>query len=368
MAVAQTRRLHFAKKLIDETSLPMNQIALASGFGCVRRFNAGIRQVYHRTPTQIRSLARQKVVETENQYIFRLQFRPPYYWKGMLAFLEARATPGVEAVEFGTYRRSIEFDDTYGYVEVSLDEQHDALIVRVQFSNPQALFFIIERVRAMFDLNADWGAVVRTLRADPALNRQVESNPGLRVPGCWNPFELTVRAILGQQITVRGATALSGRLTKSFGRQISESGILTHLFPTAKVLADATLDSIGLPRARAQTIVALSRAVVEERIRFDGIVDFDAFRASLCEIPGIGLWTANYVAMRALAEPDAFPSTDIGLMRAMRMSSARQLERRAEAWRPWRAYAAMYLWSMGPSSVSKERVIDQMSSAVQPSV
>src|ERR1700746_1078450 len=183
MAVAQTRRLHFAKKLIDETSLPMGQIALASGFGCVRRFNAAIRKVYKRTPTQIRRLVRQKETPTANQYQFRLNFRPRYHWEGALSYLAARATPGVEAVENGSYRRTISWNGNHGYLEVSLDAQHDSLIARIEFGDPQLLFFIVERIRAMFDLNADWATIVRTLKADPTLARAMETDPGLRVPG-----------------------------------------------------------------------------------------------------------------------------------------------------------------------------------------
>src|SRR6266481_1015459 len=217
-AVAQTRRLHFAKKLIDETALPMNQLAIASGFGCVRRFNAAIRKVYHRTPTQIRRLVRQSTIQPENQYLFRLRFRPPYNWNGMLAFLAARATPGVEAVESCKYRRSISLNGSHGYFEISVDQDTDSLVVRLQFGDPSALFFIVERIRAMFDLNADWAAIVRSLRPDPVLGPLVASAPGLRVPGCWNGFELATRAILGQQITVKGATALAGRIVETFGR------------------------------------------------------------------------------------------------------------------------------------------------------
>jgi AraC family transcriptional regulator of adaptative response / DNA-3-methyladenine glycosylase II len=350
IAVAQTRRLHFAKKLIDETSLPMSQIALASGFGCVRRFNAGIRKVYHRTPTQIRSLARQTDARPENQYLFRLQFRPPYHWNGMLAFLAARATPGVEAVEGGSYRRSISLNGRDGYFEVSLDEGRDALVVRIQFGDPHSLFFIIERIRAMFDLNADWAAIVQSLRTDSVLARRVEADPGLRVPGCWNGFELATRAILGQQITVKGATALAGRMVSSFGRPFSGATGLTHLFPPPEVLADAKLTSIGLPGTRAATIRAFARAVCEGQIRFEGIVESDAFLNRLRDISGIGKWTAEYVAMRALGEPDAFPSGDLGLLRSSGVVSSRELERRAEAWRPWRAYAAMYLWNIASES------------------
>jgi len=354
IAVAQTRRLHFAKKLIDENSLPMSQVALASGFGCVRRFNAGIRKVYKRTPTQIRRLARQTVVQPENQYFFRLRFRPPYDWDVMLQFLAARATPGVEAVELGSYRRSISLEGIHGYFEVSLDEANVALAARVQFGNPRSLFFIVERIRAMFDLNADWAAIARSLRTDPVLAQRVAAHPGLRVPGCWNGFELAVRAILGQQISVKGATALAGRIAKTFGQPFSAASNLTHLFPPPEVLADANLASVGLTSARAETIRSLARAVCDGRIRFEGIVDSDAFLTRLCEIPGIGKWTAQYVAMRALGEPDAFPSADLGLLRSLALGSPRELEQRAEAWRPWRAYAAMYLWNIPSDSGVRE--------------
>jgi AraC family transcriptional regulator of adaptative response / DNA-3-methyladenine glycosylase II len=342
-AVARTRRLHFAKKLIDETNLPMNQVALASGFGCVRRFNAGIRNVYGRTPVQIRHLARQKTIEPENQYLFRLRFRPPYYWEGMLAFLAARATPGVETVDAGTYRRSISLNGNHGYFEVSLDENTHTLTARIQFGDPRALFFIVERIRAMFDVNADWSSIATALRTDRELFKRLDAAPGMRVPGCWNGFELATRAVLGQQITVKGATALAGRIARAFGQPFSAAD-LTHIFPAPEVLADANLSSIGLPKARAATIRALARAVCDGQIHFEGIIDVDQFLNRLCEIPGIGNWTAQYVAMRALREPDAFPSSDLGLLRALDAKTPRELELRAEAWRPWRAYAAMYLW------------------------
>jgi len=349
-AVARTRRLHFTKKLIDETSLPMNEVALASGFGCVRRFNAAIRNVYRRTPMQIRHLARQKTIEPENQYLFRLRFRPPYHWQGMLAFLAARATPGVEAVEGGSYRRSISLNGKPGYFEVSLDESTHTLIARIQFGDPHALFAIVERIRAMFDLNADWASIAAALRSDRELLKRMNADPGMRVPGCWNGFELATRAILGQQITVKGATSLAGRIARAFGHPFSV-GNLTHIFPAPSVLAEADLAGIGLPKARAATIRAFARAVCDGEINFEGIVDVDRFLGRLCEVPGIGSWTAQYIAMRALREPDAFPSSDLGLLRVLDIKTARELERRAEAWRPWRAYAAMYLWSSpaGPS-------------------
>jgi len=345
-AVLRTKRLHFAKKLIDETSLPMNQVALASGFGCVRRFNAAIRKTYRRTPTQIRRLARQAKALVENQYHFRLGFRPPYDWSAMIAFLSQWATPGVEALDAQSYRRSFSLNGGDGYFEATPDGGTDGLRVRIQFGDPRSLFFIIERIRALFDLNADSAEIVRCLESDPLLARRVEAAPGLRVPGCWNGFELATRAILGQRLSVKAATTLAGRMARKFGRALSAGGGLTHLFPSPEILADANLAGIGLPRARAQTIQALARAVCDGQIRFEGIVDVDSFLVQLCQIPGIGESTAQYVAMRGLGEPDAFPSRDLGLLHAADLDSSDELERRAEEWRPWRAYAAMYLWTM----------------------
>jgi AraC family transcriptional regulator of adaptative response / DNA-3-methyladenine glycosylase II len=347
IAIAQTRRLHFSKKLIDETTLPMSEIALASGFGCVRRFNAGIRNVYHRTPTQIRRLARQKEIQPGNQYVFRLNFRPPYHWQGVLNFLAARCIPGVEEVEAGCYRRTISVNGRHGYFEVSPGQERHLLVVRIEFGEPQSLFYIVERIRAMFDLNADWASIVETLKSDPALAATVAAEPGLRVPGCWNGFELTTRAILGQQIAVKSATTLAGRLVRNFGKPFAGPKGLTHLFPAPEVLADARIAAIGLTTARSETVRALARAVCEGTIKFSGIVDSQEFLARLCDLPGIGKWTAQYVAMRALGEPDAFPSTDLGLLRAMKVRSVRELECHSEMWRPWRAYAAMYLWRFG---------------------
>src|SRR5215469_4126221 len=284
-AVAQTRRLHFAKKLIDETRLPMGQVALASGFGCVRRFNAAIRKVYKRTPTQIRRLVRQRGMQSENQYLFRLNYRPPYHWEGALSYLAARATPGVETVESGCYRRTISLNGSHGYFEVSLDAEHDALVARIEFGDSRLLFFIVERIRAMFDLNADWATIVQTVKADPTLARAMETDPGLRVPGSWNGFELTIRAILGQQVTVKGATALAGRLAAKFGKPFSGPDGLTHIFPTAEVLADSKLAGVGLTGARAETVRALARAVASGKIDFQGVVDTERFLEQLCEIP-----------------------------------------------------------------------------------
>jgi len=269
--------------------------------------------------------------------------------------IDTHGAPHSQIVEGGCYRRSISLDGGSGYFDVSMDAARESLVVRLQFGNPRSLFFIIERIRAMFDLNADWAAIVAGLKSDRVLAPQLEADPGLRVPGCWNGFELATRAILGQQVTVKSATVLAGRIVSAFGKPVSGAGGVTHLFPPADVLAEAPLASVGLTKARAQTIRALARAVCDGHIRFEGVTDIQDFLARLCEIPGIGQWTAQYVAMRALAEPDAFPSSDLGLMRALDLSDPRELERRAESWRPWRAYAAMYLWKNGSRNAGCKR-------------
>ena len=355
IAVAKTRRLHFAKKLIDETNLSMGQIALAAGFGSVRRFNAAFRQIYQRTPSQIRRLAHLASGQSENEYRFRLHFRPPFHWSALLDFLASRAIPGVESVESSSYLRTIALNDHAGSLRVSLAKEGSALAVHISFPEPRWLFLIIERVRRMFDLAADPIEVVKSLAVDPLLAKRIDAMPGLRVPGCWDGFELAVRAVLGQQVSVAAASTLAGRLVQMFGARVNTSGPLTHLFPIPEVLAQGDLVRIGLPKRRAETIRALARAVSEGRISFSSVTNVEGFQSRLREFSGIGQWTAQYIAMRALGDPDAFPANDLGLLRSASMQSEYELAQRAESWRPWRAYAAMYLWHGGEQvSVNKD--------------
>jgi AraC family transcriptional regulator, regulatory protein of adaptative response / DNA-3-methyladenine glycosylase II len=344
-AVAQTRRLHFAKRLIDETTLPMTQIAFAAGFGSVRRFNAAIRNVYHRTPTQIRSLTQEMFRQPENHYLFHLNFRPPYDWKRMLEFLAVHATPGVEVADGEYFRRSISLNEHPGYFEVSLDASRNELKVRVQIAEPRLLFFIIERIRGIFDLDADWPTIARTLEADPSLAAQISLRPGLRVPGCWNGFEFATRAILEQQIDTERAIALAGRMVRAFGQPSCHANGLTHLFPTPEGLADANLESVHVPRPQADAIRCLARAVRNGQISFEKVVDSNALLTKLSELPGITECISQWVAVRALRDPDAFPSADRDLARALALGSSVEFDRRSLAWRPWRAYAAIYLWT-----------------------
>jgi AraC family transcriptional regulator, regulatory protein of adaptative response / DNA-3-methyladenine glycosylase II len=344
IAVVQTRRLHFAKKLIDETRLEMRQIALASGFGSVRRFNSTFQQTYGRSPSHLRSLRRLAPETSKHEYQFSLRYRPPFNWTALLEFLAPRAIPGVESVDGETYTRTFLLNDRIGWLEAAHDESRSAVFLRINFPDPRWLFLIVERVRRMFDLSADPVRLAQHLNADPILRAQIARRPGLRIPGSWDGFELAVRAILGQQVTVAGATTLTGRLVSKFATPVVISKKLTHIFPAPEKLVNADLTVIGIPRARARTLNLLARAVRDGKICFSGVVNGEEFIKRFCEIPGIGSWTAQYVAMRALGEPDAFPAGDLSLLRAIKLRNPRELEARAEAWRPWRAYAAMYLW------------------------
>jgi 3-methyladenine DNA glycosylase/8-oxoguanine DNA glycosylase len=241
------------------------------------------------------------------------------------------------------YRRTISLDGQSGHFEARLGARSQTLDLRIQFPEPRALFRIVEGARRLFDLSADPVEVAAHLRRDAMLARRVGRRPGLRVPGAWDRFELAVRAVLGQQVTVKGASTLAGRIARTYGTAIDAGAGLTHLFPEPHVLADADFAKIGLPRARAATLRALAQAAAAGEIRFSGLADPNALTA----LPGVGNWTAQYIAMRAFGEPDAFPASDLGLLRATGLKSHRELEQRAERWRPWRAYAAMYLWQGG---------------------
>ncbi len=325
VAVAQTRRIHFAKKLIDETALPFTEVALAAGFGSVRRFNATFQKLYKRTPSDLRRLAGKSAVNDPGDYRFRLRFRPPYDWERVLGFLRPRAIPGVEVVSESSYRRTISMDGMRGSLEAYLDG--DVIALRIQFPGSKQLFRIVERVKRLFDLNADPVEIAATLGQDPLLSARVAARPGLRVPGAWDGFELAVRAVLGQQVTVKGATTLAGRVVAAYGVPVGDG----YLFPERDVIAEADFAGLGLTSARAETLRQIARA---------GDFTLDEF----LQLRGIGQWTAQYYAMRALHEPDAFPAGDLVLLKAAGLAKPRELEARAETWRPWRAYAAMHLW------------------------
>ncbi|HET7922088.1 MAG TPA: AlkA N-terminal domain-containing protein [Gammaproteobacteria bacterium] len=347
IAVAQTRRLHFAKRLLDDTALPMTGIAHASGYGSLRRFNAAFQHAYGRAPRALRREHRVPHAPAHDGLGLRLAYRPPYDWRALQAFLATRALPGVEHVTPNGYARSVCVKGVVGRIEVRPVAGAHALELNVHGLDAGALFGVVARVRQMFDLAADPADVRAVLRRDALLAPCLRRHPGLRIPGAWDAFEIAVRAVLGQQISVAAARTFAARLVTAYGARVDVASELTHLFPAPQELADADLTAIGLTRARAATLKALARAVCDGTLQFDADHGVDALRAALLGIPGIGAWTAEYIALRALGDPDAFPAEDLILRRMAgdgTALSATTLRQRAEAWRPWRAYAVMHLW------------------------
>jgi AraC family transcriptional regulator, regulatory protein of adaptative response / DNA-3-methyladenine glycosylase II len=349
-AVSQTRRVLFAKSLLDETHLPITQVALASGFGSVRRFNETMRRAYRRSPRELRRVRAPQSAAGAEGIGVRLPFRAPYDWDGVLGFLAARAIPGVELVADGAYRRTVALGGARGTVEVRCAGDH--LRATIALDDVAQLPRVVARLRRVFDVGADPAAIAAQLSADPRLAPLVAARPGLRVPGAFDGFELAVRAILGQQITVRAATALAGTLVAAHGEPFEGGAAapeLRFLFPAAERIAALEATGVGMPRARAASLAALARAVIADPRFFEPAADLDAAILRLRAVPGIGEWTAQYVAMRALGEPDAFPTPDVALLRAMEVRGARPTPKAllaaAEAWRPWRAYAALHLWA-----------------------
>ena len=346
--LAQTERLLFAKRLIQETSLPMLEVAQSSGFRSLRRFNALFAERYGMAPGTVRRRALPPRIG--EGIALRLTYRPPFAWDALLAYLGGRATPGVEISNHQHYARTVAIDESSGWIDIRHSTGHALEVVASPTLAPH-LASVLSRLRQVFDLDAQPQLIAEHLRKDPVLRSQLKRHPGLRVPGAWDVFEIAVRAILGQQVSVAGATTLAGRLARRFGRRLETPWPeLTHLSPTALDLSAAAVESIaaiGLPRKRAATIVALATAASDGLFRFAPDATSDEVVARLREIPGIGDWTAHYVAMRALRFPDAFPSGDLGLRKALRpggLVPARELEKASEAWRPWRAYAALHLW------------------------
>jgi AraC family transcriptional regulator of adaptative response / DNA-3-methyladenine glycosylase II len=351
VTVAQTRRILLAKQLIHETFLPMTEIAFAAGFGSIRRFNEAFVAMYGRAPRALRRRSEPEVSATPaGDMCLLLRYQPPYDWPRMLEFLRMRAIPGIERVVENCYSRTIELAGRQGTVSIRPGEDN-ALRARIRFPRLSALPIIIARLRRVFDLAADPLAISAHLAKDPALAPLVTRRPGLRVPGAWDGFELAIRALLGQQITVPAAVRLAERLVATHGEPLAEPDRdLTHVFPRPEDLAQADLTTLGMPRSRAATLSAVAAAVVADPDLFCASRGLDQAVQRLQSIPGIGEWTAHYIALRQLREPDAFPAADVGLRRALanlegRRRSARELVGRAEPWRPWRAYAAQHLWA-----------------------
>ena len=352
VSVAQTRRVLFAKQLIHETRMAMTDVAMAAGFGSLRRFNETFLGLFHRPPRALRR--KNSPGQGEKDVTLRLRYRPPYDWESILAFLRARAIPGVEVVESGRYLRTVEIDGAMGSIEVTHLPERQSLAVSIRFPDVRLLPVIVARVRRLFDLGADIETIGDHLSGDPALARLVAQRPGLRAPGGWDGFEIAVRAVLGQQITVAAARRLAGQLVALHGRTAPKSFLIhpdvSRVFPTAKRLASADSIGLGMPGARLEALKAVAGAAVADPNLFRPFGSIEETVARLRTIRGIGEWTAQYIALRAIREMDAFPATDIGLLRSVasmdgEKSTPANLLSRAESWRPWRAYAAQHLWA-----------------------
>jgi AraC family transcriptional regulator of adaptative response / DNA-3-methyladenine glycosylase II len=353
VAVAQTRRVLFAKQLIHETRLPMAEVALAAGFGSVRRFNAIFRGLYRRPPSALRRGGAGAESATAGVTLL-VRYRPPYDWEAMLAHLAARAVAGVERVAGGVYWRTVGHDGVFGTVAVAHAPERQSLRVAIRLPSVRALPAIVARVRRVFDVGADIDAINAHLSQDPGLAALVARRPGLRAPGGWDGFELALRAVLGQQVSLEAARRLAARLVALCGAALPpdrrDDPALTHAFPGPAEVAAADLAAMPMPGARKATLKAVAAAALADPGLFRAFGTVEEAVQRLRAIPGVGEWTAQYIALRALREPDAFPASDIGLLRgAAGVDGARpspaDLARRAEPWRPWRAYAAQHLWA-----------------------
>lgn len=349
LQIARTRRTQTARLLLDQTTLPLTEVAFASGFESIRQFNETMRASFGCSPTELRRRGASPL-EGSGWLTLRLGYRPPLDTAHLFDFLARRAVPGIEQVDGSRYRRVAAIEGSAAIIDLEPRAYTPHVLLRLRLGNLGALGSVVERCRWLLDLDADPAAIGDLLSADPALAPLLESRPGLRMPGTFDSWELAVRAVLGQQVSVAGARTLAGRLVASLGEALAEpDGQLTHLFPSPQAVADADLSGLGLTRGRAAALRALAEAVSAGQLVLDRRADREETVRHLLTLPGIGPWTASYIAMRALGDPDAFPATDLGLRRAMERlgswTSQRDLLERAEQWRPWRAYAAMHLWA-----------------------
>ncbi|GER92166.1 DNA-3-methyladenine glycosylase [Dictyobacter vulcani] len=379
LAIARSRRTQTARLLIDQTQLSLTTIAFTAGFSSIRQFNVSMQAAFGCPPSNFRRNG-QSEQQGEGKLHLRLQYRPPFDSDHLLSYFAKRAIPGVEEVAGNLYRRTVTLPHSHGIIEMEPLKQANAIQLRLQLTNLDDLNLVVQRARQLFDLDAVPGAIKEVLARDPLLAPLITTRPGLRVPGAVNGFELAVRAILGQQVSVAGARTLAGRLVTALGTPLEQpQGSLTHLFPPPEVIAQANLQGLGLTTGRIKALQALVHAVTEEGLILDRTADREQTTTHLQQLPGIGPWTTSYIAMRALGDPNAFPAADLGLRRALEKheipADLKNIEKRAEAWRPWRAYATHHLWAslaqpesqlkpsiptitVPPSAIPQERVIE----------
>jgi len=348
--LARSRRAHFARRLLDDTDMTVMQISSASGFGSVRQLNRACLEVFRAPPGDLR--ARRRVSDrlvADGGLTLRLAHRAPLDWEVMLGYFRARAIAGVEHVSADTYRRTVSIDGDPAMIELSRGSS-EHLLLRAHLPHWEGLIHIVQRARRIFNLDADVDVAAHELHSDPVIGPMVDLHPGLRPPGAWDGFEIGVRAIIGQQISVAAANTVVARIVERHGVRVPGLSALglTYLFPSAAQLAGAELGDLGLTSARARAVSAFACAVRDNEIGLDGSRTLEQLVASMTATAGLGPWTANYLALR-LGEPDAFPATDLGIRRALAHAtdhsvSGRQAEELADRWRPHRAHAAAHLW------------------------
>jgi len=341
--------------------MPVTEIAFASGYSSVRQFNASFQQTYRQPPTAVRSRLRLPApqpgsAQPDSAWLsLRLACREPFDGPALLEFLAARAIPGVEEISGNRYTRTVHTPGGPGLIELEVPAQPAGqVLLRARLSGLRGVGQLVSRCRQLLDLDADPHAIAAALAADEVLAPLVAARPGLRVPGACDGFELAVRAVLGQQVSVAAARTFAGRIAARYGTPLDPAGGAgtggPHLlFPRAGELAEADLSGLGLTGARQVTLRALAAAVASGRLSLDPGADPQETAALLAGLPGIGPWTVSYALMRAVADPDAFPAADLGLRRAMGWLGCDPA--RAERWRPWRAYAALHLWQLPAPAV-----------------
>ncbi|MGA2243396.1 MAG: DNA-3-methyladenine glycosylase 2 [Verrucomicrobiota bacterium] len=343
----QTQRLLLARQLLTDSSLPVMSVALASGFQSLRRFNALLQERYRMSPTELRQRRHQQPAGNLEEFSFRLSYRPPFDWDRLLGFLSRRAIPQVEEVRDGIYSRTVRVArqdrELVGHLRVRHEPDGHLLAVRLSDALLPVSATVLERVKRLFDLGADPAAIAATL------GPLAEGNPGIRVPGSFDGFEMAVRAVLGQQVSVAAAQTLAGRLALRFGAPLAVPGLLLNrIFPPPGRIATAAVDEflrLGITRRRAETLMALAQAAAGGHLLLEPAGRLENTLGQLRQIPGVGEWTAQYIAMRALSWPDSFPHTDLGIKKALGLTGPKKILKLAEKWRPWRAYAALHLWS-----------------------
>ncbi|WP_321392397.1 DNA-3-methyladenine glycosylase 2 family protein [Emcibacter sp.] len=347
--IADTRRLLFAKQLITETSLPLTEVALAAGYNSLRRFNDAFHTCYKKAPRDMRR-GKQSDTGEDGGLQLTLRYTPPYSWFWIRNYFKGRTLKNIENITDTSYQRSFELNGRGGYFTAKHLPDQSAFRISIFYPEISHLAPIVGRIRQLFDLDCNIQSVNDYLRQDPRLDDTVSRNPGIRIPGCWDPFELSIRAILGQQVSVEGGTTLTSRLVRKLGRPlVGAPANLSLIFPRPEDVAGADLSDIGIPKSRQDVLKLFSAKVADDPDFLFRPSQLDELIQSLCALKGIGPWTANYIAMRGLREPDAFPVSDLGLIKALDLQESKkarlEMLQIAENWRPFRAYATMYLWS-----------------------